>query len=140
MNPSRKPVTPNPETNGRPMEERVGRLEGHYQALSERMGGLENKTEKILSILSEHRAKELPPLPTILTTAAIAMTITGSLVTGFFWLVDARVGSAVSESNKFVGQMTERGGIYVRLSDIDHKIDIQQRLIDGLIREKTAKP
>jgi hypothetical protein len=139
MNPRRKPAPEPPDRNGRPMEERVGRLEGHYQALSERMGGLESKTEKILSLLSEHRAKELPPLQTILTTAAIVMALIGSAGTFFFWLVDTRVGSAVSDTNKFVNQMTDRGGIFVKLSDIDHRIDLQQRMIDSLMKKVEAR-
>jgi hypothetical protein len=117
------------------MEERVGRLEGHYQALSERMGGLETKTEKILTLLSETKAKELPPLMTILTTAAIVMGLIGTAGTFFFWLVDTRVGSAVSDANKFVNQMTDRGGIFVRLSEIDHRIELQQRAINDLAKK-----
>lgn len=135
MNPRGKPAADAHERIGRPMEERVGRLEGHYQALSERMGGLETKTEKILTLLSETKAKELPPLQTILTTAAIVMGLIGTAGTFFFWLVDTRVGSAVSDANKFVNQMTDRGGIFVRLSEIDHKIELQQRAINDLAKK-----
>jgi len=104
------------------MQERILRLEGHYEQLSSRMSGMEQKMDKVLNILSDQRAKQLPPMQTILTTAAIVTGLVGSCIGGFFFLVDARVGSAVATSNQFVAQMTDRGGVWVRLTGIEHRL------------------
>lgn len=104
------------------MQERISRLEGHYEQLSTCMSGMEAKMDKVLNILSDQRAKQLPPLQTILTTALVVATLVGSCIGGFFFLVDARVGAAVSTSNQFVAQMTDHGGVWVRLSRIEDRL------------------
>lgn len=128
-------------TSERPVHERISRLEGNYESLSTRLNGVEFKMDKVLDILSQQKAKQLPPIQTILTTAAISMGLISSLLGGFFWLVDARVGSAVADSNKFLNQMTERGGVWVTLSKIDDQfMRVNERLgslekdVNGVIK------
>ena len=118
----------------RPVHERISRLEGHYESLTTRLGGVENKMDKVLDILSQQRAKQLPPIQTILTTAAISMGLISSLLGGFFWLVDARVGSAVADSNRFMKDMTEKGGVWVTLSRMDDRLNALEKDVNGAIR------
>ena len=118
----------------RPVHERISRLEGHYESLTTRLGGVENKMDKVLDILSQQRAKQLPPIQTILTTAAISMGLISSLLGGFFWLVDARVGSAVADSNKFMKEMTEKGGVWVTLSRMDDRLNALEKDVNSSIK------
>jgi len=106
------------------MQERIIQLEGHYDELSRRMTGVESKMDQVISILSDQKAKQLPPITTVLATAALTAGLITSIIGGFFFLVDARVGAAVQSSNNFVAQMTDRGGIWVDLAQI------KQRLVD----------
>jgi hypothetical protein len=132
-----KKEPPNGNGNGngeRPVHERISRLEGHYESLATRIGGVESKMDKVIDILSQQRAKQLPPIQTILTTAAISMGIISTLLGGFFWLVDARVGSAVANSDKFVSQMTDRGGIWVTLSRTENRIDALEKEVNSAIK------
>jgi hypothetical protein len=116
------------------MQERISRLEGHYEQLSTRMSGMEHKMDKVLNILSDQKAKQLPPIQTILATAAIAAGLVGSLIGGFFFLVDARVGAAVSTSNQFVAQMTDHGGVWVRLATVENRLTTIERDVNQAIR------
>jgi hypothetical protein len=118
------------------MQERISKLEGHYEQLSTRMSGMENKMDKVLNILSDQKAKQLPPMQTILATAAIAAGLVGSLIGGFFFLVDARVGAAVSSSNQFVAQMTDHGGVWVRMSTIENRLTEIEKDVNQAIRWK----
>jgi hypothetical protein len=118
------------------MQERISRLEGHYEQLSTRMSGMEHKMDKVLSILSDQRAKQLPPMQTILTTAAIVAGLLGSGIGGFFFLVDARVGSAVATSNQFVSQMTEHGGIWVRMNTIENRLMTLEKDVNQAVKWK----
>jgi hypothetical protein len=116
------------------MQERISRLEGHYESLSSRMGGMEQKMDRVLNILSEQRAKQLPPLQTILTTAAVSMGIVSSAIAGFFWLVDARVGSAVANSNTLVQQLTDKGGIWVWKTTVEDRLTAIEKDVNGAIK------
>lgn len=116
------------------MQERISRLEGHYEQLSLRMGGMEQKMDKVLNILSDTRAKQLPPLQTILTTAAIVAGLVGSCIGGFFFLVDARVGAAVSTTNQFVAQMTDKGGVWVRLAETEHRLTAVEKDLNQAVK------
>ena len=121
-------------TSERPVHERISRLEDHYELLTNRLGGVENKMDKVLDILGQQRAKQLPPIQTILTTAAISMGIVSTLLGGFFWLVDARVGSAVANSDKFVNQMTDRGGIWVTLSRMEDRLNGLEKDVNSAVK------
>ena len=118
------------------MQERISRLEGHYEQLSTRMSGMEHKMDKVLNILSDQKAKQLPPIQTILATAAIAAGLVGSLIGGFFFLVDARVGAAVSTSNQFVAQMTDHGGVWVRLSRMEDRLTNVEKDVNQAVKWK----
>jgi hypothetical protein len=121
-------------TSERPVHERISRLEGNYETLATRIGGVEAKMDRMLDILSQQKAKQLPPIQTILTTAAISMGLISSLLGGFFWLVDARVGSAVADSNKFLSQMTEKGGVWVTLSRMDDRLNALEKDVNVAIK------
>lgn len=116
------------------MHERISRLEGNYETLASRIGGVEVKMDRMLDILSQQKAKQLPPIQTILTTAAISMGLISSLLGGFFWLVDARVGSAVADSNKFMNQMTDKGGIWVTLSRMEDRLNGLEKDVNGVVK------
>jgi len=104
------------------VQERIIRLEGHYTQLADRMSSVEVKMDKVLGILSDQKANQLPPMQTILTTAAVVAALVGSIIGGFFFLVDARVGTAVSTSNAFVSQMTDHGGVWVKFAILEGRL------------------
>jgi hypothetical protein len=105
------------------MEQRIIRLEEHYSALGEKISGLENKMDRVLDALSEHQARELPPIQTILSTIAISVAILTAVIGALYWLIDTRVGYAVAESNKFTHEMTDNGRFYVWKSRVDRDIE-----------------
>ena len=121
------------------MQERVSKLEGHYEALSGRMTTLEGKTDQIIRMLSENKARELPPIQTILTTIALAIALFGSAVTGMYYIIDGRVGSAVAKSDKFTEVMTANGGIFVKLNEYDHAISDLKAKVDALGTWRSSK-
>lgn len=104
------------------MHERISRLEGHYESLEGRIIGVETKIDKIVNILSEQTAHRPPSIQTVLTIAAVLTGMMGAGVGGFFFLVDHRVGAAVAESNRFVQQMTDKGGIWVDIEKIKSRL------------------
>jgi hypothetical protein len=62
------------------------------------------------------------------------MGIVSTLLGGFFWLVDARVGSAVANSDKFVNQMTDKGGIWVTLSRMEDRLNGLEKDVNSTIK------
>ena len=105
------------------VENRLARLEGHYETLSKRMDDLDGKTDQIIRILQDHRARELPPLNTILVTSGAVISIIAAAAYTFFWLVDARVGSAIKRADDFVTVLTSNGRYYVFESETRGRLD-----------------
>jgi hypothetical protein len=48
--------------------------------------------------------------------------------------VDTRVGSAVANSDKFVNQMTDKGGIWVTLSRMDDRLNGLERDVNSAVK------
>ena len=101
-----------------PMQERLSRLETHYESLDKRIGGLERNTDKILEFVSEARHKKPPSFSAILGAIATTGTIMAMVAAGAFFFVDSRVGAAVDATNKFMQTWETNGRLYV----LEHKV------------------
>lgn len=103
-------------------------LEDRMNDVQSSMRSMEESLSKSLSRIEERfavdQARRLPPIPTILGTIATTFLIASMTVAGLFFLIDARVSSAVTESAAWTHEWKDGGKLYNSLSDIYHRLEI----------------
>jgi hypothetical protein len=129
------------------LHERVAELESNHKAVLTRIdgveskvGALEGKIDKVLDFVSDARHKQLPPVQTILVTTLTTMGILSMVLGGFFWLVDARVGSAVKRADALVIELADGpNNLFVRLHDYDLRIAELEHMLRDQPRKTTEQ-
>lgn len=116
------------------MEGRIQILEENYSSLSRNVSTLTTDVATIGTAVKEMSAvlgklqtfveanKPISYL-TILSTVIGTATVVGMIASAIFFLIDARVGSATLNSNRFVSQMTDEGRIYVAMERLNLRIE-----------------
>lgn len=108
-------------------------MEGRLQKVESRLDGMEGSIAALSKNLSDFRgdvsafmarqdASKPPSYTTILSTVIATGTAVGMLVAALFFLIDARVSSAVHESTSFTQEWKKDGRLYVTLYDLNQRV------------------
>jgi hypothetical protein len=112
------------------VEGEIGGLKTSVSALSVKVDGLtgglnsvgsdvKTLTASLDKFISRSEATKPLSYTTILTTVAVTGTVVGMVVGGLFFLIDARVSTAVQESAHFTHEWSAGGRLYLLERDVE---------------------
>jgi hypothetical protein len=103
------------------IEKRIDGLEGQFRSMTEavfsKMDHLAGSVNALAIKVETAKPAEKTSLLAVIGAAAALSVVIGAIGTLIFFLIDARVGAATNSANRFVGEMTGDGRIYVQMAE-----------------------
>lgn len=103
------------------IEKRIDGLENQFRNMTEavfsKMDNLAGSVNALAIKVETTKPDQGPSMLQIIGAAAALCVVIGAVGALIFFLIDARVGTATITANRFVGEMTGDGRIYVQMAE-----------------------